>query len=878
MPKGPNAADCIFEGVWVNWKKGSVFGLTLTLDRHDASLLSPALALLISIAGSQLWRLFQFALHQCRATSARKNFLFHQQQVTLRNANTDINTLWQVVKLAFAWRHQDTVRSFRHSAPLGLFALFHVALIILAGLFATTLLNAGDEVLSRSPWCGWYDQAYLDTVYNASDLSDERIRKVMELGNNINSIFATVQQHVDIISDSFKEFSSLPIDHLPFHASVSAGVCPFRGSICHPKFDGALSVDTGPLFSNLHLGFNTHHDDQISFRTIAQCAPLDDSRFVSGWQDVAATTDEAAYQIADARYGPSVDSTRNATYSVVKQRLDCDQRGVSPPYILNTMHAIPGGSVESGTADFDPIPELQVIDADTYLVMMSFNGAYVEPVSDPWFSAQTAYNDTNAFCSSWNRVLYARDLPITTIGCTQQWQVCNTLNGKGPSCTPLLSLDQVRNLVNPVGESYGTFNAMQRAIAERVFGAANGAVFNHVIDKLSQSTSAPLKARYNISDTVGVGLSPTQWQTEVEYWFSLMMAYLQEGSLQIGSGQFAASTDYITVEQPSQTDPVRDAAYRLCQNQIIRSIDHINFNYFALILTIVLCAVIIILGLSIEDIVSFIRQRRQHFTEHNGKQDMWILNSDIEMLKVISELKLGTVWTKSPSGVPLAGPGMDARISDLGSNTWRTEQGKGVVHARTLTGLERYKVRSMRSDPDSYGMISTDTFKSSVNHARGGNSAHETSIPASQQSLDHFATNDYTTIPLRDTSIENKRDVDTDGTDSKGFVSDHDDDTQLHQRSTPGEYQTLMDHDRQGHEMKDLRKKEMHLPALRFTPKFGFDAGDDFQYNDTAALSIPRTIPPTGWGVMPAYVPSLGLPQETWRDLRGHVDRRDDLR
>jgi len=75
MPKASGAADYVFEGVWTNWKKGPVFGLTLTLSPDNVALLLPAITLLISMAGSQLWQLFRFNLHQVRATSSKQKFL-----------------------------------------------------------------------------------------------------------------------------------------------------------------------------------------------------------------------------------------------------------------------------------------------------------------------------------------------------------------------------------------------------------------------------------------------------------------------------------------------------------------------------------------------------------------------------------------------------------------------------------------------------------------------------------------------------------------------------------------------------------------------------------------------------------------------------------
>jgi hypothetical protein len=83
----------IFKGIWTDWSKGNVRGLTLTLRPTTATLLTNSLALFVTLSGGQLWTILRFAVHQLRASPdvEEKVAHRHQQQVVLRNASTDLD-------------------------------------------------------------------------------------------------------------------------------------------------------------------------------------------------------------------------------------------------------------------------------------------------------------------------------------------------------------------------------------------------------------------------------------------------------------------------------------------------------------------------------------------------------------------------------------------------------------------------------------------------------------------------------------------------------------------------------------------------------------------------------------------------------------------
>lgn len=690
MSQAGSPPEYIFKGVWVNQNRGQVLGSTLTVDPYAASLLTPAIALLISIAGSQLWRLFQFALHQARATSENRQLLYHQQQVILRNTGNDLNTIYRLIRTAFAWRHQEGARVFRRSLPLVLWSTLHFSIIVLAGLFSTWLLEAGDDVLSRSQFCGTFSQSYIDSLdaVSTSNLTDQGITLMQEYTHYHNARYVYVQQHVDICrngENGTEGCDMMPVGSLGWKGRVLPSSCPFDQDMCHPSLEGALSLDTGYLSSHLDLGFNAPKKDRIAFRLSAQCAPLNDAKYGTGWQNVSATNGVPAREIADVYYGPSSLNSRNATFSQTRQYMDCDQRIAAPAYLLDSVFAVAGGSIATGDANFDPIHDLQRTDADTSLISLVSNSLYTAPVLDPWFSAQDQILDTNAFCLGDNRTVYGRELPITTMGCTQQWQLCNTEepgSNADEQCTTPMGLDYLQDyLATPQRDI--NFNHRQIASAKRVVASAMSSSFYYVINALASSNGQLVKAASQMAANTGPALPAGQWQIEAQNWMSILMGVLQQTSLDFGTGQFAASTSYINatekVYKASPHDPEIVAAQWLCQNQVIHSKVYRNYNFFALMMLVIVCSILIVLGLCIEDLVGYVRQKNLRHSGKNGKQGMWNTNSDLEMLKTIDEIRNYSTWGISRNGIWLGPPGYQVSINDLKAENQEVESGTGFI-------------------------------------------------------------------------------------------------------------------------------------------------------------------------------------------------------
>ena len=101
---GPSAY--IFEGVWTNWTRGAVAGVTLTLRPAHATLLTNSLALFVTLAGGQLWTIMRFIFHQIRSADQVRSESHSKHQVVLRNTTTDLGTAQFMLNLAWTTRRQ----------------------------------------------------------------------------------------------------------------------------------------------------------------------------------------------------------------------------------------------------------------------------------------------------------------------------------------------------------------------------------------------------------------------------------------------------------------------------------------------------------------------------------------------------------------------------------------------------------------------------------------------------------------------------------------------------------------------------------------------------------------------------------------------------
>jgi hypothetical protein len=647
MPLALEASSYVYQGFWTNWSKGKTLGGTLTLSFAKSTILVAVLAIFVQVTGSQLWKVVQIALHQSRATQKPRDALHHQHQAVLRNNSSDFGSIWQFLRIGLAWRHQRTTNALRRSLALVIWALLHFTLFALAGILSTLLIHAGDAVLSRSPFCGKFNNTYLTSLGNHSSTGmPGHLQNEYYVQYQIR--YEQSQQYAESCYMKSETLASCDLLSSPLLSwnTTTHNSCAFGSPVCLTATP-SVTFDTGFLSSHEDLGLNAPEQDRIWYRKCTTCTVLNDAKFISNWKNISATADSPAKRVVDAYYGPNPLADRNATYSYSEwdQYYSFDQYSNTDPYEINTQFAAAGDTTFL-TSSFQPIPELNLTDADTTLTFLSFSKMYEVAVDDPWFAARKAEPYPVRMNQNINGTVFKRDRPVTTLGCAEQHQICTSSNSSASSsspnhCTPMLGwLQLARDGVEALN-----LTPRQSSTYHRVFQAAVEAIFSNILQQLAQ-LDPPLLARRQINGIVGLGLPDNQWQKEIEYFHSIAMAHLQRAVVAYGTGEFAANTAYINISN--------DASDRwLCQNLVIHGTSYKSFKLFALILTLIVGLLVVVMGATIEDLIYLCQRKSGHGI---SRHEEWTAEGLLVMQSRLYERDGCGVWS-SRRGIPICCPG-----------------------------------------------------------------------------------------------------------------------------------------------------------------------------------------------------------------------------
>lgn len=138
---------------------------------------------------------------------------------------------------------------------------------------------------------------------------------------------------------------------------------------------------------------------------------------------------------------------------------------------------------------------------------------YSSPCFDPMFFANLSTGDGDYESAYW----------ITTMGCTDQHQIC--LDANATECTPLLGSLQVSEWLF----ASGRMTPGQTAVLDRLFQTLQlSTIQQSVLGRGSNALRATSSAIYQLGTWEQYGSLPaTQWTTEVSSWFAVQLATLQ---------------------------------------------------------------------------------------------------------------------------------------------------------------------------------------------------------------------------------------------------------------------------------------------------------------------------------------------------------------
>lgn len=243
MAQASDPASYIYEGVWTNWSYSNVRGLTLTLSPEHTPILTTLLALLVTMCSSQVWTMLRFMLHQIYDSSPSRNspsLTHNQQQVILRNTASATQTVRSILGLKWANREDTVVPG---SSIITLVALVNTLIFMTAATFSDKLVAVDSTVLSRSPYCGVWNQTYLDIATNGNNpanantlsMSTEFIDKTLS-DIQLSETYAEQCYMNDSNSDT-STCNSQRDFYIPrlYWQSEESARCPFQQNVCHER-------------------------------------------------------------------------------------------------------------------------------------------------------------------------------------------------------------------------------------------------------------------------------------------------------------------------------------------------------------------------------------------------------------------------------------------------------------------------------------------------------------------------------------------------------------------------------------------------------------------------------------------------------------------
>lgn len=256
----------VYLGSWIDHSRNSILGATITTSSYWGTLLISALAIIVTAAGSAVWTICAFALHQGFALPTPIDPLSLQTQVALRNSGTALSTAWELIKIGHAGR--ETIRKSRLRAwSLALIPLSVLAIFATAGIFVAKVSIPAyqiSQVLVKSGNCGLVS-ANTKTTAGVFALSNKIANDTQVAREYSNRCYNSPPGSLGC--------SILPIQSLPYNTSSTT--CPFPGpGRCVTGDREAFQMDTGILDSHVHLGINAPTSDRVSFQMRTTCSVI----------------------------------------------------------------------------------------------------------------------------------------------------------------------------------------------------------------------------------------------------------------------------------------------------------------------------------------------------------------------------------------------------------------------------------------------------------------------------------------------------------------------------------------------------------------------------------------------------------------------------
>ena len=267
----------VYTGVWVNYIRGPVTGITLTLRAREGAYLIAFLALFVRIAGTHLWNVTSFIVFQARSKDKPKDGLHYQHQAILRNVGKGVGAIWDFAESGWYWRSR-AAHAPRRSSLFVLWGVLHITAFTIASIFSSWVTTVKSEVLVSPQTCGYWSE----TDSNSHPWVDATV-----VATQTHSDFQTASELVERCNNATGTLTN--VDCLPYGAKILewtttySDKCPFAAEMCATNVTAIF--DSGFMDSRLDFGINSRANEASQYRRVWTCSPLETEGFVSEWMN-----------------------------------------------------------------------------------------------------------------------------------------------------------------------------------------------------------------------------------------------------------------------------------------------------------------------------------------------------------------------------------------------------------------------------------------------------------------------------------------------------------------------------------------------------------------------------------------------------------------
>jgi hypothetical protein len=259
----------IYTGFWIDKTHSAILGATVTLPIRISNIIISVLTISVTISASCFWIIGAFIIHQVISHKPKVDVVGLQHQVILRNCESPLSSLWEVIKVQIAWKDTSVRGIRRRSLALAIPALFTWILFTIASVFVSEVASksyTNIQVLLAPNNCG-YGNFNTSTKAGLATMLLNNVRIYTETRAYANNYYSN--------SSSILGASSIFQADVLSYSTLLNTTCPFDDSLCLLGPSSGFSLETAPLDSHLMFGINAPKSDRVQYQKAVTCTVLD---------------------------------------------------------------------------------------------------------------------------------------------------------------------------------------------------------------------------------------------------------------------------------------------------------------------------------------------------------------------------------------------------------------------------------------------------------------------------------------------------------------------------------------------------------------------------------------------------------------------------